>query len=164
MAYYLVDRCAYALWKTFIIKWCRNSTMTYRFFMYPVINLLCGHTRSDMLCNIIKNCDIDLTALFDLFNLCRCFNQIMVKNCISFLFHKFHFFIKCFMAFFIFLSASAPARIVSFDFLCHFFSLLLQSDSLLFLLYFTQDMKCFLFSCITSACYIPADQSLPDLS
>ena len=164
MAYYLVDRCAYALWKTFIIKWCRNSTMTYRFFMYPVINLLCGHTRSDMLCNIIKNCDIDLTALFDLFNLCRCFNQIMVKNCISFLFHKFHFFIKCFMAFFIFLSASAPARIVSFNFLCHFFSLLLQSDSLLFLLYFTQDMKCFLFSCITSACYIPADQSLPDLS
>ena len=59
-----------------------------------------------MLCHIIKYCNIDSTALFNLLNLLWSLDQFMIQNRISFLTQDFYFRIKSLMAFFVFLSIS----------------------------------------------------------
>jgi lipopolysaccharide export LptBFGC system permease protein LptF len=67
--------------------------------------------------DIVKNRNIDLTALFDLFNLRRRLDEIPGRYNMTFQRKTVDLFVKCLMAYFVLSSASAPARIVS----CYFF-------------------------------------------
>ena len=113
MANHLVNGGAYTLWIAFIIQWGRDPAMADGLFMYPVIDLLGSNAWTDVLSHIIQHGNIDLTTFFDLLNLLRGFDQVVVKYRIAFLLHLFQLFVKCFVALFVFFAASAPAGIIS---------------------------------------------------
>ena len=62
MAYHFIYRSTHALWKSFVIKWCRYSAHLGCFLVYQIIYILSCHSCMNILCNIIKHSNINLAA------------------------------------------------------------------------------------------------------
>ena len=119
MANLIIYRSTHTVRISFIIKWCGNTTHLCSHIIHDLIDLCSVHTLMDVLFQIIKYCNIDLTALLDLFNLLWCFDHIMLRHDMSHSCILIDFFIKCLMAYFIFFTAATPAGIVSTYFTKH---------------------------------------------
>ena len=113
MANYLVNGGAYTLWIAFIIQWGRDPAMADGLFMYPVIDLLGSNAWTDVLSHIIQHGNIDLTTFFDLLNLLRGFDHVVIRNLVSGIRRLHQLLVKRLMAMFVLLSTSTPAQIIS---------------------------------------------------
>ena len=69
MTYNLVNACTARFWKTFIIQWSRNTSMSHSKFMYETIYFSRTHTFLYSFCDIIKYCRIQCTCPTYTFNL-----------------------------------------------------------------------------------------------
>ena len=116
MAYHFIDRGAYTFGIALIIERCRNTAQFSGFLCNKVVNFLSSHACTDIFCNVVQNGYIDFTAFFDSLYLLRGFYNGVVGDFMPLTFNERDFFIKLLMAFFIFFSASAPARFISSNF------------------------------------------------
>ena len=116
MAYLIVYRGAYALWKSFIVKRCRDTAQTSGLIINNLVNLFGGHSGMNLLCYQIEHCNIDLAALTDTFNLFWCFDHLMGRYGMALSAEVVQFFIKFHVAVFIFFLAAAPAWVVAAQF------------------------------------------------
>ena len=69
-----------------------------------------------MLGNIVQNRNINFGALLDFFNLFFCLDNAVVRNNVTLRFNFLNALIKFYVTFFIFLTAAAPASIISSGF------------------------------------------------
>ena len=111
-----IDRGANAFRIALIIERCRNTAQFSGFFCHKVINFLSSHACTDIFRNVVQNGYIDFTAFFDSLYLLRSFYNGVVGDFMPLTFDKGDFFVKFLMAFFVFFTASAPARFISSKF------------------------------------------------
>ena len=80
MADFLVDRGADTLRESLEVQRSRDRTAFCRLLVNPAVDILGRDAGTDMLSDIIENCDIDCCALFDLLNLLRSLDHIMARH------------------------------------------------------------------------------------
>ena len=113
MADLVIDGCADTVREPFIIEWCRHCSCFCSDIIYPAVNFCCAYALFDMFCNVIQYGNIDLRAFFDPCDLFRSLNDPALWNDPSLSLQMVQLIIKRSMAFFIFFSAAAPARVIS---------------------------------------------------
>ena len=92
----------------------RDTAHVHGRLINDTIDIFCGHTGTDLLCDRIKAGHIDLRALFDAVHMLLCLEQASIRNDCACDLELPELFIKAHMAGFIFASAPAPARIIAF--------------------------------------------------
>ena len=100
--------------------------------VYPLIDLLCGDSRLDVLRHIVKDCYIQFSALTDPLDLCRCLDDLVGRNLVACKAGTTDLLVKCHMALTIWLPASTPAWIIFSDSAKHNFSSFLSVFAFLY--------------------------------
>ena len=106
--------------------------MLCRKVVYPLVNLLCGNSRSDVLRHIVKDCYIQFSALTDPLDLCRCLDDLLGRNLVACKAGTTDLLVKCHMALTIWFSTSTTAWIIFSDSAKHNFSSFLSVFAFLY--------------------------------
>ena len=106
--------------------------MLCRKVVYPLVDLLRGNSRSDVLRHIIKDCHIQFSALTNPLDLCRCLDDLVGRNLVACEAGTTDLLVKCHMALTIWLPASTPAWIIFSDSAKHNFSSFLSVFAFLY--------------------------------
>ena len=109
MADLIVDGRADALREALVIQRCGDAAPAGGFLVDPMVNLLGGNARVDMLRNVIQHRDVDLRAFADSLDLRLVLNQLTLRHFKALFPQRLILLVKFFMASLISFPAPAPA-------------------------------------------------------
>ena len=118
VADFLVDRGADALGKAFIVERSRNRVHGDCRLIDDPVDLLCAHAGTDLLRHRVQAGHVDLGALLNTLDLFRRLDDASVRRYMSLKLEGLDLIVKTHVTVLVFLSAAAPARIISFNLSC----------------------------------------------
>ena len=113
MAYHIIDGGAHALGVALVVEVGGNAAMLRGVLVDPLVDLFGGHAGVDVLAHIVEGSDVDGSRALDALDILRALVKAARQHVEALIPEALKLLVKGLMAFFVFLSAAAPAGIVA---------------------------------------------------